>query len=107
VKDKTESEGELLKGSVEGRGRKRADEPDVHDVALLVLVSSVRALVWTAGSLSMQSVRKVKVSSPSSFVTLHSSSAQSRRRPNTKMSSDMDVRTGKYVPALVRRRYET
>ena len=54
----------------------------------------------------MQSVRKVKLSSPSSFVILHSSSAQSLLRPNTKMSSDMDVRTGKYVPALMRRRYE-
>jgi hypothetical protein len=100
------SEGELLKGSVKGRGGIRADERDVRDVVLLMLVSSVRALRWSAGSFSMQSVRKVKPSSPSSLVTLHSSNAQSRLRPNTNISSDMDVRTGKYLFPRVRRRYQ-
>jgi hypothetical protein len=98
MKDKTVSEGELLKGSVKGRGGKSADERDVHDVLLLMLVSSVWALRWSVGSFSMQSVRKVEVSSPSSLVILHSSNAQSRLRPNTNISSDVDARTGKMCP---------
>jgi hypothetical protein len=107
MKNKTVPKGELLKGSVKGRGGNSADERDVHDVLLLKPVSSVRAFGWSVGSFSMQSVRKVEVSSPSSLVILHSSNAQSRLRPNTNISSDMDARTGKYVPPLVRLRYES
>ena len=102
MKDKTVSEGEL-----KGRGGKSADERDVHDVLLLMLVSSVRAFGWSVGSFSMQSVRKVEVSSPSSLAILHSSNAQSRLRPDTNIPSDMHARSGKYVPPLVRLRYES
>ena len=54
----------------------------------------------------MQIVRKTKAPSSSSLVILHNSNVQSRLRPNTKMSFDIDVRLGKYLPPLERRHYE-
>ena len=70
---------------------------------LLKFIRLVRVFGWTAGSLSLQSVLRVHVSP--SFVILHSSNAQSRFRPSTRVSLDMDVRTGKNVSALERCRY--
>jgi len=96
-KDKSESEGELLNGSAEGRV-----EVDVLEGVLSKLERSVWDFGWTAGSWSMQTVLNVKVSS--AFAILHSSSAQSRLSPKTKVSSDMEVRTGKNVSATTRRR---
>jgi hypothetical protein len=101
-KDKSESDGELLNGSIEQRGE--ADGDAVVEDVLLKVERSVRVLGWTAGSFSMQSVQNVKVSPPFSFSILHSSSAQSRLSPKTKVSPDMEVRTGKYVSAPTRRR---
>jgi hypothetical protein len=100
--DKSESDGELLNGSIEQR--EEADGDAVVDDDLLKLKRSVRVLAWTAGSFSMQSVQNVEVSSP--FSILHTSSAQSRLRPKTKVSPDMEVRTGKYVSVLTRRRWK-
>ena len=49
-------------------------------------------------------VQKVKASP--SFVILQSASAQSLLSPKTKVLSDIDVKTGKYVFALQHCRYE-
>ena len=102
AKDKSESDGELLNGRIEQRGE--ADGEAVVEDDRLKLKRSVRVLAWTAGSFSVQSVQNVKASPP--FSILHSSSAQSRLSPKTKVSPDMEVRTGKYVSALTRRRWK-
>jgi len=99
-KDKSESECELLNGSAEGR--LEVDECVVLEDVLSKLERSVWDFGWTAGSWSMQTVLNVKVSP--AFAILHSSSAQSRLSPKTKVSSDMEVRTGKNVSATTRRR---
>ena len=99
-KDKSESEDELLKGSAEGR--MEVDACVVLEDVLLKLERLAWDLGWTAGSRSMQTGLNVKL--PPTVAILHSSSAQSRLSPKTKVSSDMEVRTGKNVSAATRRR---
>jgi hypothetical protein len=65
----------------------------VPEGALLKVLSWILVFRWMGGSFSLQSLQIVKASP--FFVILQSASAQSRLSPKTKVSSDMDVTTGK------------